>query len=133
MTEFEMAYLGNLHAATLDGILMNFFTILSAYLVAGFVNPVVFMLDLARERDGMVELKYKAPFKSTEHADDPEIIKLRAAGEPMDFGHTLEDQIGGQTDAGFEITGMFEDGWGAERSPLFALMNCYIATRARKP
>ena len=102
-------------------------------LLAGFVNPVVFMLDLARERDGMVELKYKAPFKSTEHADDPEIIKLRETGEPLDFGHTLEDQIGGQTDAGFEITGMFEDGWGPERSPLFALMNCYIATRARKP
>ena len=102
-------------------------------LLAGFANPVVFMLDLAREKEGAVELKYRAPFKSTEQQHDPEIIKLREAGEPMDFGHTLEDQIGGQTDAGFEITGMFEDGWGAERSPLFALMQCYIATRARKP
>lgn len=102
-------------------------------LLAGFSNPVVFMVDLAREREGVVELKYKAPFNSVESADDPEIRKLRESGEPLDFGHTLQDQIGGQTDVGFHIVSMFEDGWGPDRSPLFALMNCYIATRARKP
>lgn len=102
-------------------------------MLAGFANPIVYMPDLAREREGVVELKYKLPFSSIASAEDPEIRTLREAGEPLDFGHTLEDQIGGQTDAGFHIISLFEDGWGAERSPLYALMNCYIATRARKP
>jgi hypothetical protein len=30
-------------------------------------------------------------------------------GQPLEFGHTLEDQIGGQLDAGFVITGFYED------------------------
>jgi SAM-dependent methyltransferase len=102
-------------------------------LLAGFANPVLYMLDLEREREGIVQLKYKLPFSSTQQAHDPEIIKLREAGEPLDFGHTLDDQIGGQTDVGFHIVGFYEDGWGAERSPLYALMKSFMATRARKP
>lgn len=102
-------------------------------LLAGFANPVLYMLDLAKEREGIVQLKYKLPFSSTEQAGDPEIIKLREAGEPLDFGHTLDDQIGGQTDVGFQIIGFYEDGWGEERSPLYALMKAFIATRSRKP
>ncbi|MEQ1753514.1 MAG: class I SAM-dependent methyltransferase [Micropepsaceae bacterium] len=102
-------------------------------MLAGFANPVLYMLDLAKERDGIVQLKYKLPFSSTEQADDPEIIKLREAGEPLDFGHTLDDQLGGQIDAGFHIVGFYEDGWGVERSPLYGLMKSFIATRSRKP
>ena len=102
-------------------------------LLAGFANPVLYMLDLAKEREGIVQLKYKLPFSSTEQAGDPEIIKLREAGEPLDFGHTLDDQIGGQTDVGFQIIGFYEDGWGEESSPLYALMKAFIATRSRKP
>ncbi len=29
--------------------------------------------------------------------------------QPYEFGHTLEDQIGGQLAAGFVITGFYED------------------------
>jgi SAM-dependent methyltransferase len=103
-------------------------------LLAGFANPIVFMLDLAKERDGIVQLKYKQPFAATDpaHAADPELRALREAGDPLDFGHTLQDQIGGQIDAGFAITGFYEDGWPADTSPLHALMNAFIATRARK-
>ena len=36
MTEYEMASLGTMQATMLDGVLMNFFTILTAYLVAGY-------------------------------------------------------------------------------------------------
>lgn len=102
-------------------------------LLSGFANPVIYMLDLEKEREGIVQLKYTLPFSSTEQAHDPEIIKLREAGEPLDFGHTLDDQIGGQIDAGFHIVGFYEDGWGGERSPLYALMKGFLATRARKP
>jgi hypothetical protein len=54
-----------------------------------------------------------------------------ASGEPLEFGHSLEDQIGGQLRAGFVLGQMFEDtamDWElAEYFPPF------IATLALKP
>lgn len=100
--------------------------------LTGIVNPVVFMLDLAKERQGIAQLKYKQPFSATEQADDPEIKDLRNKGEPLDFGHTLTDQIAGQLDAGFTLTGFYEDNWPDDPSPIQRLMKPYIATRAVK-
>jgi SAM-dependent methyltransferase len=102
-------------------------------LLAGFVNPIVFQLDLAKEREGIAQLKYKQPFAATDHAHDPEIQALHEKGEPLDFGHTLTDQLAGQLDAGFVLTGLYEDNWPTDVSPLQHLMKPYIATRARKP
>lgn len=101
-------------------------------LLAGFVNPVVFMLDLAKEREGVAQLKYKQPFSAPDLAHDPEIKALRDKGEPLDFGHTLTDQIAGQLDAGLTLTGFYEDTWPDDPSPIQRLMPAYIATRARK-
>jgi hypothetical protein len=54
-------------------------------------------------------------------------------GEPLAFGHTLEDQIGGQLDAGFVITGFYEDRYdGADSDPLSKYLPTFIATRAVK-
>jgi SAM-dependent methyltransferase len=101
-------------------------------LLSGFVNPVVFMMDLAREREGAVELKYRAPFSPADYPDDPELARLRANDGTLEFGHTLADQIGGQIDAGFVICGFYEDGWPDDPAPIHRLMNCYVATRATK-
>lgn len=101
-------------------------------LLAGFSNPVVFMLDLAAEREGAVVLKYRAPFSPADYPDDPELKALAADDGTLEFGHTLEDQIGGQIAAGFSIVGMYEDGWPDDPAPIHRLMKCYIATRARK-
>src|ERR1051326_6801020 len=46
----------------------------------------------------------------------PERARREAAGEPLAFGHSLEDQLGGQLDAGFVITALYEDRW--PESPL---------------
>jgi hypothetical protein len=48
------------------------------------------------------------------------------------FGHTLSDQIGGQLQAGFMLTAMFEDDWGG-RNILDAWFPGFIATRAIRP
>jgi hypothetical protein len=53
-------------------------------------------------------------------------------GEPLEFSHTLEDQIGGQIDTGFVISGFYED-WHGDDDPLAAYMPTLIATRATKP
>ncbi len=54
----------------------------------------------------------------------------RFPGEPLVFGHTLEEQIGGQLEAGFLITGFYED---RDESRLAQKLPLFIATRAVKP
>jgi hypothetical protein len=56
-----------------------------------------------------------------------------AANEPLEFGHTLADQIGGQTAAGFHIVDFFEDSWGSEELFPDRYFDAFIATRAQKP
>ena len=60
-----------------------------------------------------------------------ELSDFKERGEPLQFGHTLQDQIGGQTDAGFVITGFYEDGF--EGRLLDVFLPTFIATRATKP
>lgn len=59
--------------------------------------------------------------------------KLIENGNPLEFGHLLEDQIGGQIDAGFVIVGFYEDRYPAsENDPFSKYMPTMIATRAVK-
>lgn len=102
-------------------------------LLAGFTNPVVYTADLALERTGVMQMKYAIPYADVDHLDDPEVKKFQDAGEPLNWGHTLDDQIGGQLAAGFVLTGFFEDGWTGAPEPVHQFVKCYIATRARKP
>jgi SAM-dependent methyltransferase len=101
-------------------------------LLAGFVNPIAFSPDRELEAQGVVQLRYPVPYSDLAHQDEPSIRTLREAGEPLQFGHTLEDQIGGQLRAGFCLTELFEDGWPDSGEPLHRLMNCFVATRALK-
>jgi hypothetical protein len=57
--------------------------------------------------------------------------RLVNSGEPLEFSHTLDDEIGGQIRAGFVITGFFEDSW--SETPLTKWFKPMLNTRARKP
>ena len=53
---------------------------------------------------------------------------------PLEYSHTLDDQIGGQITAGFTITGFFEDRFSkGENDPLSEFVPYFISTRALKP
>ena len=51
--------------------------------------------------------------------------------QPLEFGHSLEAQIGGQIQAGFLICGFYEDSFGNDLLDLH--IDTYIATRAIRP
>ena len=55
-------------------------------------------------------------------------------GEPFCFGHSIEDQIAGQTNAGFAIVGFFEDTWTDEsdQAVISRHLPGFFATRSRK-
>jgi SAM-dependent methyltransferase len=103
-------------------------------LVAGFLNPAQYIFDLElAERTGELRVKYSLPYADIEHLDEAYQRGFAERGEPLEFSHTLEDQIGGQIAAGFAITGFFEDvDPSADALPLNKYMPIFIATRATK-
>jgi SAM-dependent methyltransferase len=100
-------------------------------LLAGFNNPAIYVFDLEDGRQERLEVKYALPYSDLESPDEGERARLLAEGRPLEFGHTLEDQIGGQLDAGFRLTALYEDRHRDLRVAEF--MPTYVATRAVKP
>jgi SAM-dependent methyltransferase len=100
-------------------------------LLAGFLNPVIFIFDMELADQGILQVKHTLPYSDLTSLSAEERQKLMDKGEPLEFGHTLEDQIGGQIEAGFVITGFYED---RHRDDEIARYTpTYIATRAVKP
>ena len=101
-------------------------------LLAGFLNPVVFIFDLdLADSTGELRVRYELPYAAATSLGEEELRGQIERGEPLEFSHTLEDQIGGQTDAGFVISGFYEDRHVDD--PIAARMPTLVATRAIKP
>ncbi|MDQ8182066.1 class I SAM-dependent methyltransferase [Pelagicoccus sp. SDUM812005] len=102
-------------------------------LLAGFMNPVFFLFDHEdAARDGKLEVKYKLPFADLHSLPPAKLADIQAKGYAYEFSHSLEEQIGGQTNAGFLIADLYEDNWNDQASPLNKYSPMYIATLARK-
>jgi SAM-dependent methyltransferase len=104
-------------------------------LLAGFTNPAVYLFDYdLADRTGILQVKYALPYSDLTSLPTGERQRYIETGTPLEFSHTLEDQIGGQLDAGFLLTGFFEDAYdGEENDPLTSYMPTFIATRSVKP
>jgi SAM-dependent methyltransferase len=96
-------------------------------LLAGFANPALFLFDEADELRGHLVVRHRIPYSDLALPEERLAARV-AAGEPLEFGHTLDDQIGGQLAAGFVLTGFYEDRH--PPSPLAEHLPCFIATRA---
>ena len=77
-------------------------------LLSGFFNPWYFVFDERAHQDGRLEVRHAIPYHDGMLTDE-EIQALRDQDEPFVFGHTLDDQIGGQMRAGFALIQMYED------------------------
>jgi hypothetical protein len=68
------------------------------------------------------------------HLEEATLRRLYVdTGLPIEFGHTLHDQIGGQLDAGLVLTGMYEDHFDEATGDLLSrYMDSFVATRAIK-
>jgi SAM-dependent methyltransferase len=104
-------------------------------LLAGFNNPAVYLFDYdLADRAGVLQVRYALPYSDLTSLSAEERQRYVETGAPLEFSHTLEDQLGGQLDAGFLLTGLYEDTYGdVENEPLAAYMPPFIATRAVKP
>lgn len=100
-------------------------------LLAGFLNPVEYIFERPLMNQGEFRVRYALPYSDLESLSEKQRGELIGAGAPIEFSHTLEDQIGGQLDAGFVLIGLFEDD--RREAPIARYMPSYIITRARRP
>jgi SAM-dependent methyltransferase len=78
-------------------------------LMTGFMNPVHYIFDLYRADEGVLEVAHSIPYSDLTSIPKEYLDELIEKGLPLEFGHSLTDLIGGQCDAGFVITDMYED------------------------
>ena len=100
-------------------------------LLAGFINPACFIFDHELADRGELRVRHALPYADVTSLREGEREEQIERGEPLEFSHTLEDQIGGQLEAGFLISGLYEDR--QRDDALAAYMPTCIATRARMP
>ena len=98
-------------------------------LLSGLVNPIIYMME--KTESGILEIRHALPYSDLESLSAEEIQIRAEQGDPLEFSHTLSELIGGQCEAGFQITGFYEDRHADE--PLCEYSASYIATRAVKP
>jgi len=103
-------------------------------LLAGFANPMIFLFDQAlADSSGTLQVKYALPYSDLADLPADELQQIVECGEPLTFSHTLADQIGGQIEAGFLISGFYEDAFSKEDNDLLSNYSPgFIATRAIK-
>ena len=100
-------------------------------LLSGFMNPVQYLFDDIALGRGEFRVAHRIPYSDLTSPTAEERAGLEAEGRPLEFGHTLGDQIGGQIAARFVLTGFDEDI--DTESVLGEYIPSYIATRAVKP
>ena len=98
-------------------------------LMTGLINPVSF--QLAESRNGLI-LHHKQPYTDLHSLPEEKLREFLDAGEALEFGHSLTDQVGGQLEAGLVLTDMYEDQWGDGKA-IDDFLPAFIATRAIKP
>jgi SAM-dependent methyltransferase len=103
-------------------------------LLSGFMNPAFFLFDHKEiEETGILQVRFKLPYSDLQRQDEGKRQELVNHNVPLEFGHLLEDQMGGQIDAGFVITGFYEDWWSDEATLLNRYSPTFISTKATKP
>ncbi len=100
-------------------------------LISGFTNPLLYLFDDEQEEKGILDVKNSIPYSPLEMLTKDELQKYKESNLALEFGHTLEDQIQGQIDAGFVINGFYEDDFGGSRL-IDQYIKTFIATKAIK-
>ncbi len=100
-------------------------------LLAGFMNPDLFIFDReAEDQRKELVVRHQLPYSDLTHMTADERSRWIGDG-PLEYSHTMTEQVGGQLQAGFVLTAFVEAPHHAAISAAF--MPGYFATRAVKP
>lgn len=99
-------------------------------LMAGFCNPASYIFDQRLADEGILQVRHRLPYSDLVSLSDAERQSYIDDEQPLEFSHTLDEQIGGQLAAGFVLSGFYEDTW--QGRTIDEYMPTFIATRAVK-
>ena len=99
-------------------------------LLAGFMNPDIYIFDRDAEERGELVVRHSLPYADVTHLTGDERARLVGDG-PLEYSHSMAQQIGGQIAAGFVLTNFTEAPHHAGLTAKY--MPGYFATRAVKP
>ena len=97
-------------------------------MIAGHNNPIESIFDVEALAKGEFIVRHKIPYSDIKDLSKEEFDRVTAS-EGVFFGHSLDDIIQGQIDAGFLIAGFYED---SGCSMLDKYINTFFATKAIK-
>lgn len=100
-------------------------------LISGFTNPLLWIFDDIQEQKGILDVKHSIPSSTLDYLPEDEVQDYINSNQTIEYAHTLEDQVQGQIEAGFVITGFYEDDFGGTRI-LDKHIKTFIATKAIK-
>jgi SAM-dependent methyltransferase len=100
-------------------------------MLSGFMNPLHYLFDFSALERREFRVTHRIPYSDRESLADEERARLAEQDAPLEFGHKLADQIGGQIAAGFVLTGFYEDI--DPDTILGKYISSYVATKATKP
>ncbi|MBO4213036.1 MAG: class I SAM-dependent methyltransferase [Clostridia bacterium] len=127
--EFDLIFhpVSNCYVKEVKPIWKECFRVLKkgGFLLSGVDNNVNYMVD-----DDETTIVNRLPFDPLVNPDQMEQLKRDDAG--VQFSHGMEEQIGGQIEAGFIIRGLYEDTNGSGRLHELNIPT-FLAIRAEKP
>ena len=102
-------------------------------LLSGFDNPVNHLFDWYEvEKTNQLKVKYRIPYSDEKHLDRDLLQTMIENKQPLEFGHSLQHQLGGQIQAGFVLIGYYDDADPVDENPLAKYIANYGATNALK-
>jgi SAM-dependent methyltransferase len=133
---FDLVFnpVSNLFSPQLEPVWRECFRVLrpGGALLVGFLNPDVFLFDaVALDSRGEFVVRHALPYSDLTHLSRQEREEAFGADAPVEYSHTMDEQIGGQLRAGFVLTGFAEAPHHADATARY--MSGYFATRAVKP
>jgi SAM-dependent methyltransferase len=128
--------ISNLYISDINPVWRECYRVLrnNGVLLASFYNPILFTFerDVDLEKRGLIKPKYKIPYSDMNSLSQEHYQEKIKNGEAIVFGHSLTDQINGQLEAGFKLTGFYEDEHPSPRFLIEQYIPTMIATKAEK-
>ena len=102
-------------------------------LLSGSMNPSFFLFDHDEALSlGTLNVKFPLPYSDLTSLTHAQEAAMRKSRKTIEFGHSLDDLIGGQIRSGFQIAGFYEDYWDDSMTLLNLYSPTSFATRALK-
>ncbi|MGZ5198290.1 MAG: class I SAM-dependent methyltransferase [Telluria sp.] len=136
---FDLVFhpISNLYVPDIGPVWRECFRVLCSggKLLSSFYNPIVFVgdRDPRHAEKGVILPRFPLPYSDLEHMGPNALSDKLQRGEPLVFGHSLTQQVGGQLEAGFLLTGFYEDWQPNPRFVIDGFVPTFLATRALKP